>query len=554
MRGLDKGGMKVTCSEMKCELRGKLIVSCQAPKGTSLRDPWILAVLARVAVEAGAAGIRADGAATVAAIRKAVTAPIIGIAKQELDDGGILITPSLESARELLEAGADMIAVDCSRRGQSYGALERLEQIRREFNVPVLADIATFEEARQAEQCGADFILTTLRGYTAETEHVKAFDLNFVRDLVAALKTPVIAEGRIGSPEQAAAALEAGAWAVIVGTAITRPDLLVKKYVAEMRRASSRAEACIIGVDLGATNTKSALVRADGRLLWRDSRPTPAEAGRDGLLEHLRDVVARCGEAASEMGLQSSAIGIATAGWVDPNEGNVVYATGNLPGWAGAAIRSELEHSAGLPVAVENDANAMAVAERRFGAARKASNFLCLTLGTGVGGGCYVGGVLNRGAHFLGNAFGHIKIESPGLPCTCGQSGCLEVYANAAALIRYAGNGYSTALEVTEAARAGDQAARAAVRTYAGYLARGLSTLVHALDPELVVLSGGVAEENHLLLAELRRELSRLVIGWTSRCLRLEISSVARFGGVMGAAAVALEESERRATAGVATL
>lgn len=306
----------------------------------------------------------------------------------------------------------------------------------------------------------------------------------------------------------------------------------------------------MVGVDLGSTNTKFAVVQADGELVWRGSVPTPAMAGREALLAHLSRVVAECSRAAGERGVACSAIGVATGGWVDPRQGNVIYATGNLPGWSGVEIRSVLEHATGLPVAVENDANAMAVAEKRFGLARAADSFVCLTLGTGVGGGCFVGGRLNRGAHFMANAFGHVVLEPGGLPCTCGQRGCLEAYANAAALVRYAGEGYSTARDVVERARGGDAGARGALKTYAGYLGRGLAGLIHVLDPELIVLSGGLAEGNRMLLADLEEELGRLVIGWGQRRVRLAMSEIASYGGVIGAAAVALDESNRSAAHG----
>ena len=192
--------------------RGNLIVSCQAPEGSALKAPGTLARLAKAAVDGGAVGVRANGAADVAAIRSAVSVPIIGIAKSMQADGRILITPSFESARELVAAGANSIALDCTERGQRFGALDRLARIRTELGVPVLADIATIEEARAAQAAGADFVLTTLRGYTPETQHILDFDAQFVRTLARELETPVIAEGRIGTPQQAATALEAGAF------------------------------------------------------------------------------------------------------------------------------------------------------------------------------------------------------------------------------------------------------------------------------------------------------------------------------------------------------
>jgi len=529
--------------------RGSLIVSCQAPAGSALSGPEVMARMAAAVVDAGAAGIRADGADNVAAIHKAVSVPIVGIAKQKLDDGRILITPSVDSARALVQAGAAAVALDCTARGQRFGALDRLRRIRHELGVPVLADIATLEEAQAAEEAGADFVLTTLRGYTQETEHMTEFEPEFVRELARSLHTPVIAEGKISTPQQAQQAFESGAFAVIVGSAITRPDFITRRFIEGFHRVLPNGADVAIGVDLGSTNTKFAIVRRDGSLVSQHSCPTPALAGRDALLSHIDHIVEQCVDAASHSHIKPAAIGIATGGWIDPNRGTVVYATGNLPGWAGAEIRGELERAAGLPVAVENDANAMAVAEKRFGLGRSIENFAAVTLGTGVGGGCYVGGRLSRGAHFLGNAVGHIIVEPGGLPCTCGQAGCLEVYANAAALLRYAGPGFATAADVVREACHGDAAARSALRTYAGYLARGLASLVHLLDPELIALSGGIAENNDILLADLSNCMSQLVIGWKRRGLRLELSKIACFGGVIGASAVAFDELDYRSHA-----
>jgi predicted NBD/HSP70 family sugar kinase len=192
-------------------------------------------------------------------------------------------------------------------------------------------------------------------------------------------------------------------------------------------------------------------------------------------------------------------------------------------------------------VAVENDANAVAVAERHFGLGRDVSNFVCVTLGTGVGGGCYVGGRLNRGAHFFANAFGHMSVEPEGLACNCGQRGCLEVHANAAALVRYAGETFGSAEDLIRAANLGDPPARAAIRTYARYLARGCAAMVHLLDPERLIFSGGLAQNNPALLADLENELAKLVTVWTRRRLGIRVSPLAYYGGVLGAAAVARE-------------
>jgi glucokinase len=135
---------------------------------------------------------------------------------------------------------------------------------------------------------------------------------------------------------------------------------------------------------------------------------------------------------------------------------------------------------------------------------------------------------------------GHLVVESGGRPCTCGQRGCLEAYANAAALVDFAGGGYRDAEQVIAAARSGEDRARAAIRTLAGWLARGSAHVIHLLDPELLVIGGGLAEDNPMLFDDLRRGLAGTVMTWERRALRVEPSPLGYLAGVMGAAAVGL--------------
>jgi glucokinase len=153
----------------------------------------------------------------------------------------------------------------------------------------------------------------------------------------------------------------------------------------------------------------------------------------------------------------------------------------------------------------------------------------------------YAGGRLIHGAHFVGNAIGHLPVVLDGLPCVCGLQGCLEAYANAAALLRYAGDGYADARAVIAAANGGDVRAEAAVREYAHYLAAGAAMVVQMLDPELLVFAGGVAQENPLLLEALRMELEARVSVAGLRKLRIAVSSLGYYAGVYGAVAVARE-------------
>jgi putative N-acetylmannosamine-6-phosphate epimerase len=215
-------------------LCGKVIVSCQAPEGDAFRQSESMARFARAAVDGGAAGIRANGTDDIAAIHRAVSVPIIGIEKRLRPDGSVQITPTLEMARRLVKAGSAIIAVGCTRQDAQAGSLETVRKIPLELGVPVMADIATVQEAVAAAEAGAAFVLSTLRGYTTDTAQITRFEPAFIRDLCQAVSVPVIAEGRIHRPEQAREAMEAGAFAVIIGTAITRPAEITRGFVNAM--------------------------------------------------------------------------------------------------------------------------------------------------------------------------------------------------------------------------------------------------------------------------------------------------------------------------------
>jgi putative N-acetylmannosamine-6-phosphate epimerase/predicted NBD/HSP70 family sugar kinase len=532
-------------SELYSSLQGKLIVSCQASAGDAFRDSAAMSRFARAAIDGGAAGIRAEGVEDVRAIRAAVSVPIIGIKKSQASDGRLLITPSFEDARELVEAGADLIALDCTTRGQHEGALDRLRRVKAELSVPALADIATVEEAVAAAKAGADCVLSTMRGHTSETERFRSFDPEFIAALRSAVRVPVIAEGRIWTPDEARAATAAGAFAVIVGTAITRPREITRRFAdaieSEARRRHTRRY--FIGIDLGGTNIKSGIVSDDGELIASAVTATPAREGAEAVLRQLKKAARNCLDEARGRGITLSAIGLATAGWVNPQTGQVIYGTDNILDWTGSEPGREIRKACGLPTAVINDANAVAMAEKYFGAARGVDDFLCITLGTGVGGGIYLGGRLHQGRNFVANAVGHIQIENDGLPCACGKRGCLEAYANAGALERYAMGKFSSAAEIISAAGLGDISARQAIRTYARHLAKGCMAAIHLLDPALLIFAGGLTQNNPVLLADLKRELAGMLLLPELRRLEIRFSQLGYAAGVIGAAAAAKERT-----------
>lgn len=222
-------------------LRGGLIVSCQAADDSPLHGPVFMRAMAEAAAHNGAAGIRANGAADIAAIRAAVKLPIIGILKwRDPNHDWIVITPDFESARTVVEAGADIVAISCAFYQRDPDALaELIRRIRTDLGVPVMADCSTLAEGIAAADWSADIVATTLSGYTPETtgQHTGP-DLALVSALATSQSKPVIAEGRIWSPEEARAALDAGAFAVVVGTAITAPGPITARFAAALRSAS----------------------------------------------------------------------------------------------------------------------------------------------------------------------------------------------------------------------------------------------------------------------------------------------------------------------------
>ena len=217
-------------SPILSRLKNGLIVSCQSEPPEPLATPEMLTAMARSAVMGGAVGIRANLPANIRAIVKEVNVPVIGIYKKIYPDSEVFITPTIDEVRAVLEAGAQIVALDATRRQRpgSNDLAGLVQKIRSEYNTLLMADISDLDEALTAAKLGFDMIGTTLSGYTSYTK-AKNSDGTPDFELISALSTelkgevPVIAEGRIWHPEEAVRALDAGAYAVVVGTAITRP-------------------------------------------------------------------------------------------------------------------------------------------------------------------------------------------------------------------------------------------------------------------------------------------------------------------------------------------
>jgi N-acylglucosamine-6-phosphate 2-epimerase len=218
-------------------LFGGLVVSCQAREDNPLHGPVFMAAIAAAAVAGGAAGIRADGVADIGAIREAIgpEIPIMGISKLALPGGSLFITPSVASAEAIIDAGADLVALEATPRPRPGG--ETLAQVVAGIHAAgalAMADCGTFEDARSAVEAGVDAVGTTMSGYVGGPK-LDGPDFGLIEQLVAELPVPVFAEGRVWTREDARKALDLGASFVVVGTAITNPRAITERFLATMR-------------------------------------------------------------------------------------------------------------------------------------------------------------------------------------------------------------------------------------------------------------------------------------------------------------------------------
>lgn len=214
-------------------IKGGLIVSCQALEDEPLHSSYIMMRMAKAALEGGAIGIRANSPEDCKEIKNNVNLPMISIYKRVYGTSNVYITPTINEVKELLPIKPEIIAVDATRRERPDGkSLEEFfKEIREVYDGLLLADISDLEEGIKAEKIGFDMVSTTLSGYTDYTLDRSKPDIELIKSLRESIKIPIIAEGNIDSPENTMKCLEAGAWAIVVGGAITRPQLITKKFV-----------------------------------------------------------------------------------------------------------------------------------------------------------------------------------------------------------------------------------------------------------------------------------------------------------------------------------
>ena len=262
-----------------------------------------------------------------------------------------------------------------------------------------------------------------------------------------------------------------------------------------------------IGVDIGGTNLKAGVVDEAGQIVGEASVPTGADRPQDVVLEDILGAVSKAVQASGVSTKAIRAVGMGSPGKIDYETGTVVY--NNNLGWKDFHISEKMSEALGLPVRLENDADAAALGEVISGSAKGAKSAIIVTLGTGVGVGIVLDGKIYRGSEF-----GHMVIEHGGLECTCGRKGCFEVYCSATGLIRMTRengitepDGTVNGRTVFDAADNGSKAAAELIDKYIEYLACGLANLINGLQPEVIGIGGGVAKQGERLLVPLRKKV-----------------------------------------------
>ena len=312
----------------------------------------------------------------------------------------------------------------------------------------------------------------------------------------------------------------------------------------------------VLGIDVGGTKLAAGVATPDGTLLAESRRPSLATEGPDAMIDRVvalaRDVVGRAGLRLEEI----HRIGIACGGPLDPWRGVILNALNN-PGWVNVPLVERIEAALGRPTVLDNDANAAALGEHRFGAGRGVRNLVYLTVSTGLGGGVIADGELLRGENGNAAELGHVSVDLHGRPCHCGSVGCLETYCSGTSiaararerlaagdepsLLRSRESDPLTAEDVAHAAGAGDAVARAVWDETMELLGAGVVSVIHAFNPRLVILGGGVTRSGDLLFEPVRRVVAERAMPWLRDVVEVVPAGLGERSVLMGAVALAID-------------
>lgn len=316
-------------------------------------------------------------------------------------------------------------------------------------------------------------------------------------------------------------------------------------------------EKVVIGVDLGGTNIRAGIVDRNGSVSSKIEGSTSVQDGKDIVIERLVEELKALQNEARTFSREVSTIGIGAPGIISIEKG-IIALSPNLPDWIDVPLRDIVRDGIGIPVVLENDANAWAFGEKWVGAGKEFQDFILITLGTGVGGGIIHGGEILHGADGMAGEIGHMTVNPDGPKCVCGNSGCLEVYASARGIVDRTieaiesggetrlkeiteGNFYKISSEIVyQVAKDGDSLARDIMREMGRYLGIGIANLINIFNPEAVIIGGGVKEAWDLFIESAKREIQKRAFSIPVERAKIVQSSLSE-GGLIGAAGIAMK-------------
>lgn len=306
-----------------------------------------------------------------------------------------------------------------------------------------------------------------------------------------------------------------------------------------------------IGIDVGGTNVKIALVDGDGKIIYSNSVPTYAQMGYEYTVNNIKQAIKDLMKETNTSSKDIQGIGFDFPGQVDCKTG-VVKNAPNIPGWVNVPIAQMIEEEFNIPTRIDNDVRCAALGELKFGAGRGCENFVCITVGTGIGSGLVINGKVVRGAANAAGEIGHIKLQMEDGPlCGCGDSGCLEAFASGPSIVamaqeylkggksakfrELAGDGEITPYIVAKAAEAGDPVAKRIFEKMGYYIGMGLTSVINLLNPEKIIIGGGVAECGELLLAPIRKTIQERAMTVQKESVEIVPAQLGNSAGVIGA-------------------
>lgn len=307
-----------------------------------------------------------------------------------------------------------------------------------------------------------------------------------------------------------------------------------------------------IGIDVGGTNVKIALVDGEGKIIYSNSVPTYAQMGYEYTVNNIKQAIRDLMKETNTDAKEIEGIGFDFPGQVDYKTG-VVKLAPNIPGWINVPIAQMIEEEFNIPTRIDNDVRCAALGELKFGAGKGCENFVCITVGTGIGSGLVINGQLVRGAANAAGEIGHIKLQMNGGPiCGCGDTGCLEAFASGPSIVamaqEYLKGGKSTKFRemagadgeitpyiVAKAAEAGDPVSKRIFEIVGTYIGMGLVSVINLLNPEKVIIGGGVAAAGDLLLDPIRKTIKERAMVVAGNSVEIVPAELGNSAGVIGA-------------------